>query len=111
MRNEIETVLSKYDGEITYDGVMEMKYLDMVFNETLRKFPINDLHFRKCTKEFQIPNSDLTIPLGTAVFISVHALHRDERFFENPDVFDPERFSNENVKKIRPYSYIPFGKN
>lgn len=109
LRNEITEVLSRYAGAITYDGIIEMKYLDMVFNETLRKYPIVDIQFRRCVKDFAIPKSDLVIPKGVQVMIPVHALHNDERFFDNPNRFDPERFSAENAKKIIPFSYIPFG--
>lgn len=110
MRNEIEEVLAKYDGEVTYDGIMEMKYLDMVFNETLRKYPVVDTQFRMCSKDFKIPDSNLTIPKNTMILLSSQGLHHDDRFWENPGKFDPERFSEENVKKINPFAYIPFSK-
>lgn len=109
LRHEISEVLAKHNGAITYDGIMEMKYLDMVFNETLRKFPVVDVQFRQCSKDFAIPKSDLVIPKGVQIMIPVHALHHDERFYENPSRFDPERFSQDNVRKINPFSYIPFG--
>lgn len=108
LRAEINEVLARHKNEITYDAIMEMKYLDMVFNETLRRYPIVDTQLRKSVKEFEIPNTDLIIPAGVAIVVPTYALHNDERFFENPTKFDPERFNEENVKKIVPYSYIPF---
>lgn len=108
LRNEIDEVLSKHEDEINYDGVMEMKYLDMVLNETLRKYPVNDKQFRKCSKDFRIPNSELVIPRNTLIIISSQALHHDERFYDNPSKFDPERFSEQNIKKLHPFTYIPF---
>lgn len=108
LREEIEEVLSKHDDEFTYEGMMEMKYLDMVLNETLRKYPVNDKQFRMCSKNFKIPNTKLVIPKDTLIVVSSHAIHRDERFYEDPDRFDPDRFTEENVKKIKPYTYIPF---
>ncbi|KAL3229328.1 hypothetical protein MRX96_023641 [Rhipicephalus microplus] len=36
-------------------------------------------------------------------------MHYDPEFFPNPEKFDPDRFSEENVGSIRPYSYLPFG--
>ncbi|XP_070493746.1 probable cytochrome P450 6a14 [Chironomus tepperi] len=108
LRDEIEEVLARYDGEMTYDGIAEMKYLDMVLNETLRRYPIIDSHLRKSVKEFKIPNSDLVIPAGVGILIPVIGIHNDERYYENPEKFDPERFTEENVKKRVPYSYMPF---
>lgn len=110
LRNENEEILSKYDGNITYDAIMEMKYLDMVFNETLRKYPVVDTQFRTCSKDFKIPNSNLTIPKNTMILLSSQALHHDDRFWKNPSQFDPERFSDENVKQLNQFSYIPFSK-
>jgi cytochrome P450 family 6 len=108
LRDEINEVLERHNGEVTYDAIMEMKYLDMVFNETLRRWPIVDSQFRKSVDDFKIPNSDLVIPKNTTIMIPTVGLHMDERFWDEPEKFDPERFNEENVKKIVPYSYIPF---
>jgi cytochrome P450 family 6 len=108
LREEINDVLEKYDGEVTYDAIMEMKYLDMVFNESLRKYPVVDSQNRMSTKDFAIPNTKIVIPAGTSVMIPTFALHNDERFWENPDKFDPERFTPENIKQRHPFTFIPF---
>ena len=109
LRNEIESVLKKHNGEVTYEAIMEMKFLDMVVNETLRKYPIFEVQIRKCTKEFEIPGTGLVIPVGMPIMIPVVGIHNDEKYFENPDKFDPERFSDENKHKIQDFTYLPFG--
>jgi cytochrome P450 family 6 len=109
LRDEINEVLERHNGEVTYDAIMEMKYLDMVFNETLRKWPVLDCQFRKCESDFKIANTDFVIEAGMTVILPVYGLHNDERFWDEPEKFDPERFNEENVKKIVPYSFIPFG--
>ena len=43
------------------------------------------------------------------VFVSPYIQHHDPRWFEEPEEFRPERFSEENEKKIRAHAYIPFG--
>lgn len=43
------------------------------------------------------------------IWISIFGFHRDPNYFPDPDVFDPERFSEENKSKIHPYTYMPFG--
>ncbi|XP_070493749.1 probable cytochrome P450 6a21 [Chironomus tepperi] len=108
LRNEIETILKKHNGEVTYNAMMEMKYLDMVISETLRMYPIFEVQTRKCTKEFEIPDTDLVIPVGMPIVIPVVGMHNDEKYFVNPNKFDPERFNDENIKKLVPHSYIPF---
>lgn len=108
LRKENQEILDKHDGEATYDAIMQMKYLDMVFNESMRKYPVVDTQFRQCSKDFKIPNSNLTIPKDTMIMISSSALHHDERFYDNPSKFDPERFTEENIKNRHPFAYIPF---
>ena len=110
LRAEIAQVLAKYNGEVTYESLVEMKYLDMVFNETLRKYPVVDTQFRSCSKDFSIPNSKLVIPKDSMIILATHAMHHDERFYEEPSKFDPERFTDENIKKRHPFCYIPFSK-
>ncbi|MBK6643905.1 MAG: cytochrome P450 [Bacteroidetes bacterium] len=40
------------------------------------------------------------VPAGTNILISPYALHRDKRFWENPETFIPERFeTSETIKK------------
>jgi cytochrome P450 len=52
---------------------------------------------------------DYLIPRGSWVFIFPYALHRNPRWFERPEEFDPERFAPERVERIAPGAYIPFG--
>src|SRR6266849_5904748 len=49
------------------------------------------------------------IPKGTWIFLSPYVTHRDPRFFENPEQFDPERFAAGRSEWIPPYAYFPFG--
>lgn len=110
LRAEINKAIASNDGKITYDGVMEMKYLDLIVSETLRMYPVVDVQFRKCCKDFKIPNTEMIIPKDVSIMISSYALHHDDRFWVNPSKFDPERFTEENVKKRPPFTYIPFSK-
>lgn len=64
---------------------------------------------RKSKKDFKIPGSNLTIPKNTDININVYSLQNDSDFFNNPEKFDPERFSPENIRKIIPFTYLPFG--
>lgn len=64
---------------------------------------------RICTEEIQLETTDIRIPKGTSVMIPVYGLHRDPDIYPDPDKFDPERFSEENIKTRHPYAYLPFG--
>ncbi|XP_023411703.2 cytochrome P450 3A4-like isoform X1 [Loxodonta africana] len=91
----------------TYDGMLQMEYLDMVVNETLRLFPIAGRLERVCKKDVEIKG--LIIPKGTVVMVPIFVLQRDPEHWPEPDKFIPERFSKENKDNIDPYLYMPFG--
>jgi cytochrome P450 family 6 len=64
---------------------------------------------RECNKNYTLPESDVKIRVGDQVIIPVYGLHHDPKYFPDPDVFDPERFTEE-AKKTRPaLSFIAFG--
>lgn len=64
---------------------------------------------RECTKPFKIPDSDLVIEKGTLITIPIVGIHRDERYYPNPEKFDPERFTEEQKASRHHYVYLPFG--
>ncbi|KAI4461640.1 cytochrome p450 [Holotrichia oblita] len=109
LREEINATMQKYDGKLTYDAIIEMKYLNMVLDETLRKYPPASMISRVCTKDYEIEGTGVTIETGTEVFVSILGLHRDPEYFPDPEKFDPERFSHENKSNIRSFTYLPFG--
>ncbi|KAJ3659268.1 hypothetical protein Zmor_010965 [Zophobas morio] len=109
LRNEISSVLTKYNDELTYDGIMEMTYMDKVINETLRKYPPVPMLMRKCNKEYLIPNTSIILPKNMDVGIPVLGLHKDNDYYPNPEVFDPERFSDEQKSSRPAFTWLPFG--
>lgn len=88
---------------------MTLPYLDMVVSESLRKYPPLPFLDRVTTAEYKVPNSDLVLEKGTPIYIPMLGMHYDPEYFPNPDVFDPERFSEENKKNRKPFVYMPFG--
>ncbi|CAG9764242.1 unnamed protein product [Ceutorhynchus assimilis] len=108
-RQEIENVLGKYDGKITYEAIQEMTYLQQVMNESMRLFPPLICLARTCTKDYKLRDTDITIEKGTPVVISTFGLGRDAEHFPDPERFDPDRFSAEEIEKRDPYIHIPFG--
>uniref|UniRef100_A0A1I8PBH4 Cytochrome P450 n=1 Tax=Stomoxys calcitrans TaxID=35570 RepID=A0A1I8PBH4_STOCA len=98
---------------VTPEIIQKMSYLDMVLSEVLRKWPVNVFTDRKCTKDYvyQLPETGERIEIrqGDILRIIMSGLQRDPSYYENPDVFDPERFSEENKSKIDAGIYLPFG--
>lgn len=108
LRMEIKQMREDH-SELDYEAIKDLKFLDQVVKETLRKYPVLPFLDRRCMENYVSPNKDLVIEKGTPVYIPIKALHYDEQYFKNPEVFDPERFTDENAAKIQPYSYLPFG--
>ncbi|KAK0072230.1 hypothetical protein PV326_000290, partial [Microctonus aethiopoides] len=108
-RDEIIKGLEQTNGEITYDLVMNLPYLDMAVSETLRKYPPLGFLDRVANADYKVPNCDLIIEKGTPVFISMTGLHYDPQYFPNPDKYDPERFTEKNKKLRKSCVYFPFG--
>lgn len=69
------------------------------------------VHNRICTKDYRIPGTDVLIEKGTSVVIAPFSLQRDEKYYPNPNNFDPARFSSENKsgKTSVDMPYLPFG--
>ncbi|XP_069702404.1 probable cytochrome P450 6a13 [Periplaneta americana] len=109
VREEIDAVLRKHDGNITYESLFEMEYLDKVVNETLRKYPPVQNLFRECAKPYKIPGTDAVLEKGMRVFIPVMGLHYDPKYYPEPERFDPERFSDREKSRRPQYTYLPFG--
>lgn len=109
-RDEIEKVLQKYNGEITYEAIMNMDYCGQVINESMRKYTPGNVLLRVCRKDYPVPGTKHVIEEGMNLMLPMHAIHNDPEFFPDPDKFDPERFSPEEVKKRNPFHFLPFGK-
>jgi cytochrome P450 family 6 len=75
----------------------------------LRKYPPVTNIFRTVTNDYKVPESDVVLPKGLTVVVPVYAIHHDPELYENPEVYDPERFTPENEKKRQPCSFLPFG--
>ncbi|KAL1509573.1 hypothetical protein ABEB36_004286 [Hypothenemus hampei] len=114
LREEIHETDKLNNGKLTYDALLKMKYMDMVFSEILRKWPPALFVDRVCTKPYTIEpkypdEKPVVFKVGDSLWLPIFGLHRDSKYFPESEVFDPERFSDENREQIIPYSYIPFG--
>ncbi|KAG0430365.1 hypothetical protein HPB47_022744 [Ixodes persulcatus] len=106
-RDEVRSIIEKENG-LTYDGVFSMRLLDQVISEVLRLYPpVVGFITRRCENDYEYEG--LKIPKDITVVVPAYQLHHDPVYWENPEEFDPERFSPENKDKIEPMAYQPFG--
>lgn len=81
----------------------------IVFTEAMRMHPPMRALFRKCTKTYKIPDSDLVIDEGTLIFVPIEAIQMSPDVFPDPDKFNPDRFSPASKSKMHPCHWMPFG--
>jgi cytochrome P450 len=84
-----------------------LRYLSMVVRESLRLYPPSWGFDRKATVDCELGGHP--IRRGTLVVISQWVTHRDERFFERPEEFVPERWAGTLADTLPKNVYIPFG--
>lgn len=64
---------------------------------------------RMATKEYNVPDTNMTIDKNTNVMIPIYAIHHDPEIYEDPQVFKPERFEPAAVQARPSCSFLPFG--
>ncbi|KAH8039498.1 hypothetical protein HPB51_007400 [Rhipicephalus microplus] len=84
---EIEDV-RKNQSDITYEVVMGLEYLDAVCSEVLRMNPPVQMTYRTCVESTVLGN--IAIDKGTFIRIPIFAMQHDEKYFVEPDVFNPD---------------------
>lgn len=109
LRKEIIETYTKSNGNLYYENIQEMKYLDAIFRETLRKYPVIPVLTRESTCDYTFEGLNISIPKGQKVWIPMQGLHHDPDIYPNPEVFDPERFSSSAMAHRDPMYFLPFG--
>jgi cytochrome P450 len=100
-----EVVKIAEDDDITSHGVKRMKHVTNIFKETLRLYPPVGFFVRESKEDTKIRDKD--IKKGSSVVVAPWLIHRHEKFWDNPNGFDPDRHLNQD--KILKDSYLPFG--
>jgi cytochrome P450 len=89
------------------EDVPALRYTEMVLAETMRLYPPAWTLGRLAIADHEA--AGYHVPRGSLVLASQYVIHRDPRFFPDPERFDPERFTPE-AKAARPqFAYFPFG--
>jgi cytochrome P450 len=82
-----------------------LKYTEMIAKEAMRLYPPAYAVGREAIEETEI--GGYRVPKGTQLFAFQWVTHRDPRYFDEPDAFRPERWSN--GEQVAKYAYFPFG--
>ncbi len=105
LRAEVDEVL---DGRApSLEDLPKLVTTGAILQESMRLLPPAALLSRKAIAEDSL--SGRRIPAGSLVYISPYLIHRHPDFWENPEAFDPSRFSPENSARRHSCAYLPFG--
>nr|UEN71141.1 cytochrome P450 4AV17 [Meteorus pulchricornis] len=112
LRAEVKEIIKKHQGELTYDAIQDMKYLDLVMKESMRVSSLLASMQKKCTQEFKLVGSDgveCVVKPGMKLILSPQGIHNDPKYWTNPEKFLPERFDDEHKNDFHKFAYLPFG--
>ncbi len=84
-----------------------LPYAESVINETLRVYPTAWMVGRENIEALEL--GGYPIPVGTTVFMPQWVIHRDPRWFDDPDEFRPDRWEGGLMQRLHRYAYFPFG--
>ena len=90
-----------------FSDVAELHYTEMVLSESMRLYPPAWAIGRLAKVDSDI--GGYFVPQKSVVVVSQYVMHRDERYYKNPLVFDPERWVAELRDTRPPFAYFPFG--
>lgn len=91
---------------IKYEDLQHMDYLNRVIKETMRLFPTVPLIARCLSEDVQM--GEVILPKDSNIVICIMRLHRNEKYWPNPLVFDPDRFLPEKIGTSYKNCYMPF---
>ncbi|GJL99185.1 MAG: hypothetical protein DHS20C07_08650 [Methyloligella sp.] len=97
-----------YGGrEPTIEDIQKLTYTKNVAQETLRMFPPIWALIRVAQEDDVIEGHE--IKAGDKMVMCTYAAHHSSKYWNNPEEFDPDRFSPDRMKRRVKYSYLPFG--
>ncbi|AGA29067.1 cytochrome P450 [Singulisphaera acidiphila] len=105
LHEELDQVLG--DRAPTLADLPRLSFTEHVITESLRVHPTVWLLGREAIVPTVVGR--YPVPVGMTVYMSQWVVHRDPRFFEDPESFRPERWQDGLMKRIPRYAYFPFG--
>ncbi|XP_068098545.1 cytochrome P450 4A6-like isoform X2 [Hyperolius riggenbachi] len=105
-REEITEVLGDRNT-VEWEDLSKMTYTTLCIKESMRLYPPVPGVARELKEPITFCDGR-RLPKGAIVLLSIYAMNRCPSVWEDPEVFDPSRFSPENSSNRHPYAFIPF---
>jgi cytochrome P450 len=105
LHTELDTVLA---GRLpTVDDLLQLRYTRMVLAESMRLYPPAWIIGRRAVQDYEV--GGYVIPARSIVIVCPYLMHRDPRYYPEPEVFDPQRWAPEAEAARPKFAYFPFG--
>jgi cytochrome P450 len=102
-----QEILEKFPGEVTFDSLKELKYIDGLIKEGLRFYPpAPNISVRKSAVDTVVGN--VRIPAGTSIEMNVISIAHNPKIWGDPENIRPERWYSENITKEQRNAWMPF---
>ena len=105
VHEELDDVLG--DEPPTADDVRDLDLTERVIQEAMRLYPPVYTIFREPSEDVRLGGYE--VPEGSLVMLPQWGVHRDPRWYDDPETFDPDRWTNDRVSDRPNYAYFPFG--
>lgn len=105
-RKEVREILGDQKS-FQWEDLGKMTYLTMCMKEAFRLYPPVPQVYRQLSHPVSFIDGR-SLPAGSLISLNIYALHRNSSVWPNPEVFDPMRFSRDDVSHRHPYAYMPF---
>jgi cytochrome P450 len=105
LHDELDGVLAGRMPE--FEDLPNLPYTRMVLQEAMRLYPPAWAISRRAIEDDEV--GGYLIPAGTTVLVSPYVTHRNPRYWEHSEIFDPERFLPQRSAGRPEFAYLPFG--
>src|ERR1700720_1810842 len=105
VRQEFDSVLG--EAPLSHGDVPRLEFTTQVIQEGLRLYPPFWMIDRMAVADDRA--GDIDIPRGSTVIVYVYGAHHAPRYWQNPENFNTERFTEANDKLRTPFTFLPFG--
>src|SRR5919202_1160110 len=114
LHNEINSVLGDGSGGDnvgnripTADDIPKLQYTEKVLRESMRLYPPVWTIGRHVENDYSV--AGYTIPAGSSILMSQYVMHHNPKYYDQPEQFNPDRWTEEFKTQLPKFSYFPFG--
>jgi cytochrome P450 len=107
LQEELYSIFGNSRTPIRVDDVPKLQFTEKILTESMRLCPPAWALGRQAVDDYKV--GGYSIPKGSIILMSQYVMHRDPRYFSEPNRFYPDRWTEEFKKQLPRFSYFPFG--